>query len=52
MSEKRYMKITIEFNDGIYYELNGEQLNPKQVELMAHMFEIPEMNDCVIGQNK
>lgn len=52
MSEKRYMKIIIEFSDDIYYELDGEQLNSKQVELISHMLEIQEMNDCVIGQNK
>ena len=52
MPEKRYMKIIVEFNNGIYYELDGEQLNPKQIELISHMLEIPEMNDCVIGQNK
>ena len=46
------MKIIIEFSDGVYYELDGEQLNPKQVELISYMLEIPEMNDCVIGQNK
>ena len=43
MLEKRYMKIIVEFNDNVYYELNGEQLNPKQVELISHMLEIPEM---------
>ena len=52
MSEKRYMKIIVEFSDGVYYELDGEQLNPKQIELIAHMLEIPEMNNCVIGQDK
>ena len=52
MSEERYMKIIVEFSDGIYYEVDGEQLNKKQVELISHMLEIPEMNDCVIGQNK
>lgn len=46
------MKIIIKFSDNIYYELNGEQLNPKQVELIAHILDIPEMNECVIGQNK
>ena len=29
MSEKRHMKIIIEFNDGVSYELNEKQLNPK-----------------------
>ena len=52
MLEKRYMKIIVEFNDGASYELDEEQLNPKQVELISHILEIPEMNDCVIGQNK
>jgi hypothetical protein len=52
MLEKRYMKIIIEFNDGISYELDGEQLNPKQIELISHILDIPEMNDCIIGQNK
>ena len=52
MPEKRYMKIIVEFSDGIYYELNDEQLNPKQIELISHMLEIPEMNECVSGQNK
>ena len=52
MLEKRYMKIIVKFSDNIYYELNGEQLNPKQVELIAHILDIPEMNDCIIGQNK
>lgn len=52
MLEKRYMKIIVKFSDNIYYELNGEQLNPKQVELIAHILDIPEMNECVIGQNK
>lgn len=51
MSEK-YMKIIIEFSNGHYYELNGEQLNPKQIELISHMLEIPEMNECISGQNK
>ena len=46
------MKIIVEFSDGVYYELDGEQLNPKQIELIAHMLEIPEMNDCVIVQDK
>ena len=46
------MKIIVEFSDGAYYELNEEQLNPKQIELIAHILDIPEMNDCVIGQNK
>ena len=52
MLEKRYMKIIVKFSDNTYYELNGEQLNPKQVELIAHILDIPEMNECVIGQNK
>ena len=52
MLEKRYMKIIVEFNDGVSYELDDKQLNPKQIELIAYMLEIPEMNDCVIGQNK
>ena len=52
MLEKRYMKIIVEFSDNISYELNGEQLNPKQIELIAHILDIPEMNECVIGQNK
>ena len=39
------MKIIVEFSDGIYYELDGEQLNPKQVELIAHILDIPEMNN-------
>ena len=46
------MKIIVKFSDNTYYELNGEQLNPKQVELIAHILDIPEMNECVIGQNK
>lgn len=37
------MKIIVEFSDGIYYEIDGEQLNKKQIELISHMFEIPEM---------
>ena len=52
MPKERYMKIIVEFSDNIYYELNGEQLNPKQVELIAHILDIPEMNECVIGQNQ
>lgn len=52
MPKERYMKIIVKFSDNIYYELNGEQLNPKQVELIAHILDIPEMNECVIGQNK
>lgn len=43
MPEKRDMKIIIKFNDGIYYEVDGEQLNKKQIELISHMLEIPEM---------
>lgn len=43
MPEKRDMKIIVEFSDGIYYEIDGEQLNKKQIELISHMFEIPEM---------
>lgn len=43
MSEKRYMKIIVEFSDGIYYEIDGEQLNKKQIELISQMLEIPEM---------
>ena len=43
MSEERYMKIIVEFSDGIYYEIDETELNPKQIELMAHMLEIPEM---------
>ena len=52
MPKERYMKIIVEFSDNTYYELNGEQLNPKQVELIAHILDIPEMNECAIGQNK
>lgn len=52
MPEKRYMKIIVEFSDGTYYEINEEQLNSKQVELIAHILEIPKMNDYVIGQNQ
>ena len=52
MLEKRYMKIIVEFNDGISYGLDCEQLNPKQIELIFHILYIPEMNECVIGQNK
>ena len=39
------MKIIVEFSNNIYYELNGKQLNPKQVELIAHILDIPEMNN-------
>lgn len=46
MSEK-YMKIIVEFSDGHYYELDSEELNPKQIELISHMLEIPEMLDFV-----
>lgn len=46
------MKIIVEFSDGIYYELDDEELNPKQIELISHMLKIPEMNECVSGQNK
>ena len=46
------MKIIVEFNDGISYELDGKQLNPKQIELISHILDIPEMNECAIGQNK
>lgn len=46
------MKIIVEFNDGISYELDDKQLNPKQIELISHILDIPEMNDCIIGQNK
>ena len=46
------MKIIVEFNDGASYELDEEQLNPKQVELISHMLEIPEMKKCIIGHNK
>ena len=45
MTEKRYMKIIVEFSDGIYYEFDGEWFNPKQVELISHMLEIPDMNN-------
>ena len=37
------MKIIVEFSDGISYELNETNLNPKQIELISHMLEIPEM---------
>lgn len=47
MPEKRYMKIIVEFSDNVYYELNGECLNPKQIELISHMFEIPEMLEYI-----
>ena len=43
MPEKRCMKIIVEFSDGIYYEIDEEQLNKKQIELISHMLEIPEM---------
>ena len=50
MLENRYMKIIVEFSDGICYELNEKQLNSKQLELISYMLEIPEIN--IIGQNK
>ena len=46
------MKIIVEFSDGHCYELNGEQLNPKQIELISYILDIPEMNECISGQNK
>ena len=46
------MKITVEFSDNTSYEINGEQLNPKQIELIANILEIPKMNECIVGQNK
>lgn len=46
------MKIIVEFNDGVSYELDDKQLNPKQIELIAYIFDIPEMKKCIIGQNK
>ena len=46
------MKIIVEFSDGVCYEIDGEQLNSKQIELISYMLEIPEMNDCISGQNK
>jgi hypothetical protein len=49
---EKYMKIIVEFSDGHYYEIDGEELNLKQIELISHMLEIPEMVDCIIGQNK
>ena len=52
MSEKLYMKILVEFSDGIYYEVDGEELNPEQIEIISNILEIPKMNECVSGQNK
>ena len=46
------MKIIIEFSDGICYEFDGEQLNPKQVELISHMLEIPEMTKVECKKTK
>jgi hypothetical protein len=46
--QKEYgMKIIVEFGEGIYYELDSSQLNPKQIELIAHMLEIPKMLEYV-----
>ena len=42
------MKIIVEFNDGHYYEIDGEELNSKQIELISHMLKIPEMKESVI----
>jgi hypothetical protein len=41
------MKIIIEFGNGNYYELDSTQLNSKQIELISHMLEIPEILDFV-----
>ena len=41
------MKIIVEFSNGTYYEVDGELLNKKQIELIAHMLDIPEMLDCI-----
>lgn len=49
MSDKLYMNIVVEFNDGVYYQVQGEALNPKQIELIAHMLEIPKMLDAEKG---
>lgn len=49
MNDKLYMNIIVEFSDGIYYEAKGEELNPKQIELIAHMLGIPKMLDAEKG---
>ena len=40
------MNIIIEFSDNSYYELHGEQLNPKQIELISKMLDIPKMMEA------
>ena len=49
MSEKLYMKILVEFSDGIYYEVEGEGLNPKQIEIISNILEIPKMKEAVVA---
>ena len=46
------MKIIVEFSNGACYELDGKQLNSKQIKLISYMLKISKMNNCVIGQNK
>jgi hypothetical protein len=48
MDNKQYMKIIVEFSNGYYYEIDGEELNPKQIELISHMLKTPEMKELVI----
>ena len=43
MNEKLYMKILVEFSDGIYYEVDGEGLNLEQIEIISNILEIPKM---------
>ena len=47
MENKKYVKVIIEFSNGTYYEVDGELLNKKQIELIAHILDIPEMLDCI-----
>ena len=50
MKEKLHMEMIIRFSDNTFYELYGEDLNPKQIELRAHMLGIPKMLECEKGK--
>ena len=43
------MKIIVEFGDGIYYEIDSSELKSEQIELIAHILEIPKMLEYVEG---
>ena len=43
------MRITVEVNNEIY-EINKKDLNPKQIELLAYILDIPKMKEITIAR--